>query len=101
MKVSKINLTKYFHHNFKIYGLICAIFVIFGVLYGTTIFPLIFKLMLKRQTELRPGAEMRAMWEIIPFYLGFKIYLFNITNPNEVLNGNKPILEEIGPYFFE
>lgn len=44
---------------------------------------------------------MRDMWEKVPFYLSFKIYLFNITNPDVVVAGGKPHLQEIGPYFFE
>ena len=27
-----------------------------------------------------------------------RLYLFNITNPDEVMLGDKPILREIGPY---
>lgn len=44
---------------------------------------------------------MRPMFENIPFPLTFKVYIFNITNPDDILNGNKPKLNEIGPYVFE
>lgn len=27
-----------------------------------------------------------------------RLYLFNITNPDEIMLGDKPILREIGPY---
>lgn len=50
---------------------------------------------------LKPGSELREMWEVIPFYLNFRIYVFNVTNPDEVTKGGKPIIREIGPYFFE
>lgn len=30
-----------------------------------------------------------------------EFYLFNVTNPDEVLKGDKPILVELGPYIFE
>lgn len=41
------------------------------------------------------------MFEKVPFALDFKIYLFNVTNKDDVMTGAKPILQEIGPYFFE
>ncbi|KAK6617715.1 hypothetical protein RUM43_013943 [Polyplax serrata] len=31
----------------------------------------------------------------------FKVYIFNVTNPNEIKNGSKPNLRPIGPYIFE
>jgi scavenger receptor class B, member 1 len=44
---------------------------------------------------------MRPLFEKIPFPLVFKVYVFNITNSEDVLEGGKPILKEIGPYMFE
>lgn len=44
---------------------------------------------------------MRPLFENIPFPLTFKVHIFNITNPVEFANGNKPKIEEIGPYVFE
>jgi scavenger receptor class B protein 1 len=41
------------------------------------------------------------MWSKIPFALEFRIYLFNVTNPDEIKAGQKPILKEVGPFFFE
>lgn len=44
---------------------------------------------------------MRPLFEKIPFPLTFKVYLFNVTNSDEIVGGAKPILKEIGPYVFE
>lgn len=44
---------------------------------------------------------MRDMFTVVPFPLDFKIYVFNITNKDEVHVGGKPKLQEIGPYYFE
>lgn len=116
--INKLNPLKY-----RLYGLLSIGVFIFGIIYATAIFPAVFKFRLKmvriiwfidihilriiiiklftQVTQLKPGAEMRGYWEIIPFYLGFKLYLFNITNPDEVIHGGLPILDQIGPYFFE
>lgn len=44
---------------------------------------------------------MRDMFTEVPFPLDFKIYLFNVTNKEEVFRGGKPKLQEVGPYYFE
>lgn len=41
------------------------------------------------------------MFVDIPFPLDFRIYLWNVTNPEEVIAGEKPNLMEVGPYYFE
>lgn len=50
---------------------------------------------------LKPGTLMRNMYDRLPFPLIVKIYLFHVENPDEVMNGAKPRLQEIGPYVFE
>lgn len=54
-----------------------------------------------QQSVLTPKTQIREMWTNIPFALDFKVYLFNITNPDEITKGGKPIVQEVGPYFFE
>ncbi|KAJ9589995.1 hypothetical protein L9F63_016887, partial [Diploptera punctata] len=51
--------------------------------------------------ELKKGSDIRQIWSDIPDPIPFKIYLFNITNPMDVQQGKKPVLQEIGPYYFE
>ncbi|XP_025419540.1 sensory neuron membrane protein 1-like isoform X3 [Sipha flava] len=43
---------------------------------------------------------MRQMWEHPPITADFKIFLFNVTNPEEAQKGEKVILKEVGPYFY-
>lgn len=54
-----------------------------------------------QQLRVTPGTMTRSIYEAIPFALDFRVYILNITNPDEVTAGGKPILEEIGPYHFE
>lgn len=44
---------------------------------------------------------MREMWTVVPFPVDFRIYLFNVTNANEIQGGAKPIVKEVGPFFYE
>lgn len=44
---------------------------------------------------------MRDMFVKVPFPLTFKVYIFNVTNPDEVQRGGKPYVQQIGPYMFE
>lgn len=48
--------------------------------------------------------ENTSQWDRfveLPFPLKFKANLFEVTNPNEVLEGEKPTVREIGPYTYE
>lgn len=41
------------------------------------------------------------MWLKPPFPILYKIYMFNVTNPEAVQNGDTPILKELGPYVYK
>lgn len=44
---------------------------------------------------------MRDIWGRLPFSFDFSIYLFNVTNPDDIAKGDKPHLHEVGPYVYE
>ncbi|KAG4077516.1 hypothetical protein HA402_002943 [Bradysia odoriphaga] len=48
-----------------------------------------------------PGSKARERYVKSPDPIEFRIYLFHVTNKDEVINGSKPMLQEIGPYVFE
>ncbi|KAJ6635575.1 Sensory neuron membrane protein 1 [Pseudolycoriella hygida] len=74
---------------------------LFGILFGYVLFPSLFKGMIAKKIGLKPGSEIRELYTKVPFPIDFKMYLFNITNKDEVTNGGKPRVQEIGPYVFE
>ena len=54
-----------------------------------------------KQKALKSGNEMRDFYLKLPIPLDFRIYFFNVTNPLQVQEGQKPILQEVGPYCYE
>jgi hypothetical protein len=44
---------------------------------------------------------VRGFWEKLPQPLDFNIYVFNVTNPDEIKSGMKPIVQELGPFHYE
>lgn len=49
---------------------------------------------------LRNGTEVFDSWEKPPLPVYTQFYFFNVTNPEEILRGEIPILEEVGPYTY-
>nr|QGW45469.1 sensory neuron membrane protein 1c [Bradysia odoriphaga] len=77
------------------------VFMVFGILHTWVIFPPILRAILRSQVVLKNGTQMRDMYNALPFPLIFKVHLFNVLNPDEVMKGAKPKLQEVGPYVFE
>ena len=46
------------------------------------------------------GSPTYKAW-ISPTHLTFKCYLFNVTNPDEIMQGSNPNLDEVGPFTYE
>lgn len=44
---------------------------------------------------LKPNSEIRKMWAKAPFAVTFKVYIFNITNPMDVMAGGKVCIKKI------
>lgn len=62
----------------------------------------IVRFFMKKELVLKPGTEFFNIWKDLPIPIYQKVYIFNITNPDEFSNkGAKPILQEIGPYVFK
>jgi len=49
---------------------------------------------------LSPASGSLASWLVPPVEAQMTCYVFNLTNPEEVLNGSKPVLQEVGPFVY-
>ncbi|CAH0389943.1 unnamed protein product [Bemisia tabaci] len=54
-----------------------------------------------KQQALVNGSEAWERWVNTPLPLDFKVYIFNVTNPDQVTLGEKPRVEEIGPFVYK
>ncbi|CAG9807146.1 unnamed protein product [Chironomus riparius] len=58
---------------------------------------------IESQLQVRPGTYLYNVWEKPPLEVFLKVYIFNITNSEEFLNGidKKLKVEEVGPYVYQ
>ena len=49
---------------------------------------------------IRKGGPVYEYWQNPPVPVYLQIYMFNITNQKEFLNGQKPSVNQVGPYTY-
>lgn len=54
----------------------------------------------KQEIVLKNGTDAFDAWEDPPAPIYMQFYFFNLTNPLEVLDGDRPAVLEIGPYTY-
>ena len=57
--------------------------------------------MILKSLSLSPGSARLASWLVPPVDAYLTAYAFNLTNPEEVVMGGKPILQEVGPFVYK
>lgn len=79
---------------------VCSILMaLMGISY--LLFDPIVKYVILNRLVLRNDTDFAELWRNPPITPHFKVYFFNLTNPEEFFNGNaKPHLEEIGPFTY-
>nr|ABM84461.1 scavenger receptor class B, member 2 [synthetic construct] len=55
---------------------------------------------IEKKIVLRNGTEAFGSWEKPPLPVYTQFYFFNVTNPEEILRGETPRVEEVGPYTY-
>lgn len=81
-------------------GVFGALFLLLGVIILLMGKGLLEKAILKSMA-ITPGSDRLASWLNPPVEAYMEAYAFNIKNPDEILSGSKPIVEEKGPYVYK
>lgn len=55
---------------------------------------------IEKNIVLRNGSETFDSWKKPPLPVYIQFYFFNVTNPEEILSGEIPRVEEVGPYTY-
>ncbi|XP_058792640.1 sensory neuron membrane protein 1-like [Phymastichus coffea] len=72
----------------KVFGIAGLFLFIFSIIHHTKII-------------LKSGWPMRKAWSKLPSSFECRAYIFNVTNPKEIANGEKPIVREVGPFVYD
>nr|QFU27946.1 sensory neuron membrane protein 2a [Apolygus lucorum] len=78
-----------------------AIVFLIGLFFATSGTDMMINAKIKKSIVLEEDSEGLKRFQKMPFPLEFKVFLFNITNPDDVMMGGKPILTEMGPYTYD
>ncbi|XP_062899554.1 lysosome membrane protein 2-like isoform X2 [Mobula hypostoma] len=82
-------------------GILCIILLIVSIaLLVAQVFPKAVENYVKREVQLKNGTATFETWRNPPPPIYMQFYFFNVTNPEEVLQGKKPFVEERGPYTY-
>ncbi|CAH8583729.1 unnamed protein product [Schistosoma turkestanicum] len=79
---------------------VALLFLSFMCVIGILTFNYLFTSLISKKLAILPGSEVYDNWisPSVPVY--FSIYLYNLTNPQEVLSGARPRFAEVGPYVY-
>ncbi|XP_060751776.1 scavenger receptor class B member 1 [Tachysurus vachellii] len=93
MAMSKSNIAI----GLSVVGLVAVVLGTILVFVG----PAIIKDQIIKNVEINPNNKLSyTMWKDIPVPFFMSIYFFNVLNPEEILAGEKPTVEQRGPYVY-
>ncbi|KAG9354110.1 hypothetical protein JZ751_012234 [Albula glossodonta] len=82
-------------------GIVCAHLLIVGIaLLVAQVFQTLIQNRLKKEVTLTEGSRVFETWKNPPPPVYMQYYFFNVSNPDEFLEGGKAILTEVGPYTY-
>ncbi|XP_068099973.1 scavenger receptor class B member 1 isoform X2 [Hyperolius riggenbachi] len=83
-----------------ILGVIGLLLVAFGAVLVFLV-PVIMKQQVQKNVQIDPSSGFAyEMWRDLPVPFFMSIYIFEVKNPQEILLGEKPWVEERGPYVY-
>ncbi|CAG9791751.1 unnamed protein product [Diatraea saccharalis] len=88
-------------NHMKLFFLVSLGALLVAIILAAWGFPKIVSKQIQKNIQLDNTSVMFEKWRKLPMPLDFKVYVFNVTNPEEVNNGAKPILAEVGPYVYK
>ncbi|XP_062814626.1 scavenger receptor class B member 1 isoform X2 [Anolis carolinensis] len=53
-----------------------------------------------KNVRLEPNGMAFELWKDIPVPFYFSVYLFEVLNPDDILRGEKPVVNQRGPYVY-
>ncbi|CAH0546699.1 unnamed protein product [Brassicogethes aeneus] len=87
---------------FYIYVLISIGLLVGSLVIAFSVVPPLIKTLVEENVRLENNTEQWERFIKLPFSVDFKVYFFEVTNPEEVLTKKKkPILQEKGPYTYK
>ncbi|XP_034048053.1 lysosome membrane protein 2c [Thalassophryne amazonica] len=82
-------------------GVFSVVILIVGIsLITTGVFPHLMYSVIEKNVVLKNGTEVFKAWEDPPSPVYMQFYFFNVTNPMEVLEGERPAVLQVGPYTY-
>ncbi|KAM6976299.1 scavenger receptor class B member 1 isoform 1-T1 [Tautogolabrus adspersus] len=80
---------------------VCGVLTVFFGTLLTFVGPIIIDDQIVKNTVIDPKNEMSyTMWKDVPVPFYMSVYFFNVLNPQEILLGEKPMVEQRGPYVY-
>ena len=74
--------------------------LIISVLTKWALVPPVVNLVAWQMMKFSPETLGYEVWQFPPVPVFTQFYVFNVTNPHDVQNGEKPVVEEIGPFAY-
>ena len=62
--------------------------------------PSVLSSLIMSSMSLSPASARLAAWLVPPVDAHLTVFAFNLTNPDQVLQGEKPVLQEVGPFIY-
>ncbi|XP_024868654.1 scavenger receptor class B member 1 [Temnothorax curvispinosus] len=80
----------------------CGVLLIILAAVLAVLFPNLINLVLDKELAITEGGRTYKFWKEPPVVPRMQVYIYNVTNADEFLNnGEKPALQELGPYVYE